>query len=117
VILKEEDMYKQKDIVLVPFPFTDLSGEKVRPALVIGSGISDDVTLSFVSSIISKNLLKNEVFIKIKEKDKTGLKTNSLIKVLKIATLENKIILGKIGELDEDNFRLVKQIIKKYFNL
>jgi mRNA interferase MazF len=113
-------MHKQGDIVLVPFPFTDLSGEKVRPAVVISSEEKgDDVTLCFISSIIPNKILGNEILIKKEEKDfkNTGLKTNSVVKVTKIATLEKKIILGKLGNLDLKNLLKIKIIIKKHFNL
>lgn len=30
-------MYKRGDIVLIPFPFTDLSGTKIRPAVVVST--------------------------------------------------------------------------------
>jgi mRNA interferase MazF len=113
-------MYKQGDIILVPFPFTDLSGEKVRPALVLsGKGEGDDLTLCFVSSIIPSKILNNEVLIdKTQESfNKTGLKVSSIIKVTKIATLEKKVILGKLGVLDYKNLLKVKIIIKKHFDL
>jgi adenylosuccinate synthase len=47
----------------------------------------------------------------------TGLKMQSTIKVIKIATLDQAVILGKIGDLDTKNMRKVKKILKIYFNL
>jgi len=43
---------KKGDIILVPFPFTDLSGSKNRPALVIADS-ELDVTVAFISTIDS----------------------------------------------------------------
>jgi len=40
---------KKGDIVLIPFPFTDLSGSKNRPALIL-HGNEQDVTVAFISS-------------------------------------------------------------------
>ncbi len=111
-------MPKQGDIILTPFPFTDLSGKKVRPALVLAVN-KEDILVCFISSIIPQKILKHDVFIKEENKcfQNTGLKVDSLIKVMKIATLERKIILGKLGVLDKVNLSKIKIIIKKYFNL
>jgi mRNA interferase MazF len=38
------------DILLIPFPFTDLSGIKTRPVLVLGK-VKDDIIVAFISSI------------------------------------------------------------------
>lgn len=113
-------MFKQGDIVLVPFPFTDLSGNKVRPALVLShKQTGDDVTVCFISSIIAKNVLAFELVLN--EKDigfkNTGLKIKSLVKVNKIATLDKKVILGKIGQLDTANLNKIKKILKAYFTI
>lgn len=113
-------MHKQGDIVLVPFPFTDLSGQKVRPALILSKKESgDDITLCFISSVQSRKVLSNEVVIKEDSKnfENTGLKVSSIIKVTKIATLEKKVILGKLGHLEIENVSKIKTILKNHFNL
>ena len=113
-------MHKIGHIVLVPFPFTDLSGEKVRPTLILGvQNGGDDVTVCFLSSHVPNKIHKFEVFLDGKDKDfkKTGLKSNSTIKVTKIATLDKAVILGQIGELDTKNMHKVKSILKVYFGL
>jgi len=42
---------KKGDIILIPFPFTDLSGNKKRPAIVLASG-NLDIVVAFVSAQI-----------------------------------------------------------------
>ena len=87
-------------IILVPFPFTDLSGQKVRPAVVLHSNKrGDDFIVCFISS--KKNTKAGLFDIKVKKTSQNGLKNDSIIKVLKIATLEKKIALGEIGSLDQ----------------
>jgi len=82
-------------IVLVPFPFTDLTSAKLRPALVIYEG-EKDVVLTFISSKIPPDL--SEVDILITEDHpgfrKAGLKVDSVIKLDKIATVLKDLIVG-----------------------
>ena len=113
-------MFKIGDIILTPFPFTDLSGNKVRPALVLGvQAGGDDVTVCFISSMAQNKVHKFDILIGSKDKNfkQTGLKAESIIKVVKIATLDKIVILGKIGDLDTKNLNKVKNILKIYFNL
>ncbi len=113
-------MHKSGDIVLTPFPFTDLSGHKVRPALIIGfQNGGDDITVCFISSVIQKKVHKLDVLVDQKDKDfqKTGLKLQSVIRTTKIATLDKAVILGKIGELDVTNLKKVKKVLKIYLGL
>ena len=108
-------MYKGT-LVLVPFPFTDLSGQKVRPALVLySSKNSEDCIVAFVSGVKQK---KSHFFdINVKASSLNGLKQNSLIKIDKIATLQKKIILGEIGSLEKEVISLVNKKLKKLLGL
>ena len=113
-------MHKIGHIVLTPFPFTDLSGNKVRPALILGvQDGGDDITVCFISSIHNTKLHKFDILVDIEDKSfiKTGLKIKSINKVPKIATLAKAVILGKIGELDAKNIQKVKKVLKIYLEL
>lgn len=106
-------MHSFGKIVLIPFPFTDLSGMKVRPAVIISNkNIGDDIIVAFISTN-TKRKGKFEVFLKMN--NKSGLKSDSVILVSKIATLEKRIILGEIGRLSNEEILLVKEKIKNLF--
>lgn len=88
-------MYKKGDIVLIPFPFTDLSGIKVRPALVLSSQRKPaDIVVVFITSQ-SKVIGTSQV--KIIPSDQNGIKTLSYVVCAKIATLDRSIVVGKLG--------------------
>ncbi|MDP2899530.1 MAG: type II toxin-antitoxin system PemK/MazF family toxin [Candidatus Bathyarchaeota archaeon] len=100
-------------IVLIPFPFTDLSGSKRRPALVLLQS-GHDVVVSYISS---KTTTLSEACILIKENDpdfsETGLKTSSVLRLDKLATILTNLVLGEIGEIkgslkNEINRKLVE---------
>jgi len=49
--MKGGTVYKQKDIVLIPFPYSDLTGAKLRPALIISNdALRDDHICCLVTS-------------------------------------------------------------------
>jgi mRNA interferase MazF len=86
-------------IVLIHFPFTDLSTTKLRPALILYEG-EKDVVAAFISSKVEKARVTDIIINKsIKEFNQTGLKVDSILKLDKIATLNKKLILGEIGEV------------------
>lgn len=90
-------MYKKGTIVLVPFPFTDLSGSKVRPAVIISKGkIGSDIIVVFITSQSKK---RSRHSLTITPSEENGLKTTSQIHASKIATLEHMIVLGELGTL------------------
>ncbi|MBN2013871.1 MAG: type II toxin-antitoxin system PemK/MazF family toxin [Candidatus Altiarchaeota archaeon] len=86
--------------MVVDFPFTDLSETKLRPALVLLER-EHDVVVSFISSKASDKT--NDAVVLVAEDHPefkvSGLKTDSVIRLDKIATLSKTLILGEIGEI------------------
>lgn len=85
------------DIVVVPFPFSDLTQSKRRPALVIAALEGDDVILCQVTS----KTIKDNYAISLEDEDfETGsLKQSSNIRPNRIFTADNHIILYQAGNL------------------
>ncbi len=108
-------MYKKGTIVLVPFPFTDLSGSKVRPAVIVSDGkVGSDVVLLFITSQLK---LKGRHIVQVVPDQENGIKTKSKIVCSKIATLEAKIILGELGVLAPPVLKSIDIELKKVLGL
>jgi len=86
-------------IVLIHFPFTDLSGAKLRPAIVIHEN-ELDVIVAFISSRIPERTQESDLLITTDHKafPATGLKISSIIRFDKVATLSKTLVEGEIGE-------------------
>ena len=100
-----------KGDVVIPFPFSDLSGSKRRPALVISNLEGYDFILC---QITSKNV-KDKYAIELKDGDfkEGGLKQESNIRPNKIFTADEDIILYKIGHLKNHKLQeIINKIIE-----
>jgi mRNA interferase MazF len=95
-------MYDFGSIVLTRFPFTDLSGGKVRPALVVSrdNARRSDIVLAFITS----NALAtgNPDALAIQPSSANGLKVQSVVRFDKLVTLENRVIAGKLGKAETE---------------
>ena len=85
------------NIVLIPFPFTDLSGNKLRPALVLAE-TSLDVTVSFITTQLQ---WQEPTDILIQPQIGNGIKKTSLVRLSKLATIDRRLIIGKIGSVNK----------------
>jgi mRNA interferase MazF len=104
-------------IVLIPFPFTDLTSTKLRPALVLYEN-EKDVVVAFISSRIEKTGPTDIVIDKTHPEFKqTGLKVESVLKIDKIATLSKELIIGEIGEVGPKVKKEINDKILKTFKL
>jgi mRNA interferase MazF len=104
-------IYKQRDIVLVPFPFSDLSGLKVRPVLILSSadvvvcGLTTNLRTSPFSIIVSPS-----------DMELAGtLRHMSRVKADTIASLEQSILIKQIARLKFVVFNQVSSQIQILF--
>ena len=105
---------RKGSIVLVPFPFTDLSGQKVRPALILHVSRGEDCIVAFISSAKEK---KSPFMIPIRVTVGNGLRVDSIIRIDKIATLQKKIVMGELGVIDVRTQAGVDGALKKLLGL
>lgn len=104
---------KKGDIVLVVFPFTDLSGSKLRPALVVAA-TQNEVTVCFITTQL-KWIDINDVILT--PDSGNGIKKPSLIRISKIATLDKIIVKGLLGAVSNTLLTEVEQKMKVYLQL
>ena len=99
------------DIVVIPFPFSDLSNAKRRPALVVANLKGNDLILCQITS----QKVKDEYSIPLADKDFTegSLKKPSNIRPNRIFTADKNIILYKVGRISIQKLNeVVQKIIK-----
>lgn len=100
------------DIVVVPFPFSDLSNAKKRPALVLTSLQGNDLILCQITS----NLNKDNYAIEILESDFSfgSLNKKSNVRPNRIFTADEQIVLYKVGSLSKHK---MNQVISKVIEI
>ncbi len=107
--------YKRGDVVLLPFPFTDLTSSKQRPALIISDdefnreGI--DVVMCAITSQSPDETSKYELSLKLEEMKNAGLPKPSKVKCGKIVTLDSRLIKKKLGKISNSSMKSVTSII------
>ena len=109
--------YEPFDVVVVPFPFTDSSRTKRRPALVLSQKTDFGAVIehSVLAMITSE---KNEPWpldVAIKNRKRSGLTAPSVVR-MKLFTRDNRFILRKIGRLTKSDQMQVKESLTKIFD-
>lgn len=96
------------DIVLLPFPFSEFSQTKVRPAVVIAETTDKyhDLVVSAISSVIPENISDREIVIPAGSKN--NLRVNSVIKVDRIVTIKREKVIASLGRLKNNELHKFK---------
>lgn len=86
------------DVIVLPFPFTDLTASKRRPAVILSNVTGDD----YIMLQITSKSVKDDYAIPLLQADFSAgsLQQDSNIRPNKIFTLDGSLILYKIGHLN-----------------
>jgi mRNA interferase MazF len=107
----------QKEIVLLNFPFSDLKGSKIRPALVVSNNSLNERSDDFIA-VPFTSVLKDEPYsVLISQKDLVSGKliVESRIRVDKIFAVDKNLIRMKIGIINDNIFEKVLKEINNLF--
>ena len=105
--------YKQGDIVVTDFPYSDANNVKRRPALIISKPfkISSGFSLFWLLMITTTELKGYEGDIDIDNLKKSGLPHPSIVRSSKVANVQDSLIRKKIGTLDTKTRRKVREFL------
>ena len=111
------------DIVVVPFPFQDRPGEKIRPAVIVQSDAENRRLVNTILAMITGNLddagQPTTVVVDPRTPDGAGSGLNgpSLIKCYNLATMRQQRVLQVIGHLSDALMQQVDQVLKAALEL
>ena len=108
--------YKQGEILIVPFPFSNLSNVKRRPVLILSSDKDNKNSEDLIICGITSNLKDKKHSVAIENPNLLvgQIPFKSLIKIDKLFSIEKSIVIKKIAKLNQDTFEKVK---KEFYSL
>ena len=109
-------MIEQRDILLVPFPFSDQSGRKVRPVIVVSNKEFNEHSEDLLVVGITSNISKDKYTLSLNNKDLEEGKLFSVccIKTENILKVDKELIIKKIGKINKEK---LKEFIKKIIEI
>jgi mRNA interferase MazF len=109
--------FEPGDVVLVPFPFTDFSTLKQRPALVVSSvrfnRSGPDVILAAITSQVTRRPTADEYVLSERDVALSGLPKPSKVKAGKILTIDQRLIRKALGRLPATSVRRVRSLLRR----
>ena len=110
---------RRGEIVLMDFPYSDQTGSKVRPALVVQSDVwnqkLDDTILALIASSKRRRLGATTQFlidISIPEGRQTGLRHDSVVQCENLITYEQALILRVLGRVSTSAMQQIDDCLK-----
>lgn len=113
--------YNRGDVALVPFPFTDLTSIKQRPALVISSNALNrnrpDVLVAAITSQIPAQLDEDEILIPLAEAAQWGLPKPSVIRLTKLFSIHQSLIRKSLGHAPHASLEKILRKLQAQFEI
>ncbi|MFO7682822.1 MAG: type II toxin-antitoxin system PemK/MazF family toxin [Chloroflexota bacterium] len=106
--------HQRGDIVLIPFPFTDLTAAKTRPAVIVSSQlyhqVRSELLLAYVSSQISN--VNSQIDYLLIDWAAAGLPKPSFVRP-KLAAIEPSLIVYHVGHLSLEDLHAVENCLRQ----
>jgi len=95
---------KRGDVVIVDYPYSDATGRKVRPALVVQADSKNQVLDDTIIALVTSQLRRRwdthvEIDISTPDGKRSGLRLPSAVQCENLYTIDKKLILKSIGTL------------------
>lgn len=105
-------------VVLFQFPKSDLAEGKLRPALLLAPvpGPFDDWLICMITTQLRHTVNDFDEMVRSEDDDfaDSGLKTDSLIRVGRLAVVDGSILFGAIGQIGNDRFARIRRNIAEW---
>ncbi len=108
---------KQKELVLLPYPFSDQEGSKVRPAIVVSNDNFNEKSEDSIMVPLTTMIRECPYSILINQEDLSSGKLikQSQVRADKIFAIHKYLVMMKIGVLKEETFEKIKSELAKIF--
>ena len=106
------------DLVLLPFPFTDLSATKQRPGLILAvfqpKGLAEHYVVAMVTSQLTGLPFPGDALLaKWRE---AGLPKPSIVRLAKVVTIDGSLVRRRIGSLHRTDQKVVRRQFRSVFS-
>lgn len=108
-------IFKQGDIVLVPFPFTDQSAVKQRPAVVMSSEAYNLVHPDLILAPVTSQIHHAPDEVSLNDWQSAGLLKTSAVKPI-LSSFDNLLIKRHLGTLSNSDLQSVRLLFKRIFD-
>lgn len=110
---------RRGDVVLVAFPFTDLSGVKRRPALIVGRIQTNDLLLAFITSqvVVGRSSSSHHLDTTDPEFLTSGLKVSSTVRLDRLATLHRRLVTRRLGRIGPQTTVAIERCLRYVLDL
>jgi mRNA interferase MazF len=113
-------MILEGQVILFKFPQTDQKEGKLRPALILRKlpGNLNDYLICMISSQIHAQIPEFDEIIVPEDLDfsMSGLKQASVIRISRLAVVNESVFLGKIGQIDNERLNKIRHNLALWIN-
>lgn len=111
--------YNQREIILVPFPYSDLSSSKRRPCLIVSNNKYNENHADVVVCVITSNLFEDDYSVSLSNENlEYGvLPEKSVVKVHKLFTIDKAKIIKKFSIVERNYFVDINSALNNLFDI